>query len=43
VVQDLAPATPDPSLRDPVGEGRQLHRMVTLPIRRSKSSILIIR
>ena len=31
-----------PSLGKSIGEGGQLHRMVTLPIRRSKSSILII-
>jgi hypothetical protein len=42
VVQHLSTATSNPPFRYSVGEGRQLHRMATLPILRLKSSILII-
>jgi hypothetical protein len=36
VVQHLTAYATHPSFRDSVGEGRQLHRMVILPIRTSK-------
>ena len=36
VIQHLTAYAPHPSFRDSVGEGRQLHRMVILPIRTSK-------
>jgi hypothetical protein len=42
VIQHLPAYTLDPSFGDAVGEGGQLHGMVTLPILPLKSSILII-
>jgi hypothetical protein len=36
VVKDLAPATSDPALGNAIGEGRQLHRIVSLRIQPSK-------
>jgi hypothetical protein len=42
IVQTLSPNRPNQTLAKSIGEGGQLHRMVILPILRSKSSILII-
>lgn len=41
-VEQFATRTAHPAFGGSVGEGGQLHGMVTLPIRRSKSSIVII-
>jgi hypothetical protein len=42
MVEDLPAGTSDPAFGDSIGEGGQLHGMVTLPILPLKSSILII-
>ena len=42
MVEQFATCTAHPALRHSVGEGGQLHGMVTLPILLLKSSILII-
>jgi hypothetical protein len=36
VVEQVAAAASDPTLGDPIGEGRQLQRMATLPIPTSR-------
>src|ERR1017187_6902513 len=36
VVEEVAAAASDPTLGDPIGEGRQLQRMATLPIPTSR-------
>jgi len=43
VVENLAAAASHPAFRSPVGEGRQLHRMTTMPIPLLKSSTPTIR
>ena len=43
MIQHLATAAADPALGHSVGEGRQLHRMTTMPIPLLKSSTHTIR
>jgi len=43
MVENLAAAASHPTLRSRVGEGRQLHRMTTMPIRFLKLSTHTIR
>jgi hypothetical protein len=43
MVEDLASTASDPPFRNPVGEGRQLHRMTTMAIPLLKSSTHTIR
>jgi hypothetical protein len=43
MVEDLAAATSYPALCCAIGEGRQLHGIVTVPIPTLRSPILIIR